>query len=397
MIKTIVLQTFPLTKRKQKALAAVRMEANRVLQKYIIPKLDNVTDNSQLQKKVYHKIKKDTFLQSQVILNLIRCSMALKDKPTDKREVNSITLDFNLPRSGKLFEKNKVLYARPSLGNKKFISIPIQNNGSLERLRTHEKDGWKIKQFSISAKGKILVAIEKRKVRKEAKNFLGIDVNANNVAVSIIDQSGKVLKQTYLGKGIWRHKAKILKRKSKLQSLARKGSSRAKTSLKKLKRKLSNFTKNNTGELAKEIHKMAEDNNAKIVMEDLKRFNPEFSKESNRKISLIPFALLNQRIISRSINNGIPLSYVNPYHTSKWCTRCGSVNPGHKSGNYALYRCSKCGLECNSDRKASHAIAIKKLVEREYHANPKFVFQTSTSEAPVNALFRRDEGDANNG
>jgi IS605 OrfB family transposase len=161
--------------------------------------------------------------------------------------------------------------------------------------------------------------------------------------------------------------------------------------LRKLRRKLSNFTRNNTGELAKQIHLIALDYNAKIVMENLEKFPLDMSKDSNRKVSLIPFALLRERVITRSIDTGVPLGYVDPYHTSKWCPRCGSVNPPH-SKPYALYRCSSCGLIVNSDRKASFVVALKKLVERKRHANPNYMLQTSTGGVPVNALFRRNEG-----
>lgn len=90
--------------------------------------------------------------------------------------------------------------------------------------------------------------------------------------------------------------------------------------------------------------------------------------------------MLQQRVIVRSVDTGVPLGYVDPYR----CPSCGSVNPPHNS-NYAIYRCKSCGFECNSDRKASLAVAVKKFAERKEY------FQFSAKRVPVNALFWGDD------
>jgi len=76
----------------------------------------------------------------------------------------------------------------------------------------------------------------------------------------------------------------------------------------------------------------------------------------------------------------------NTYHTSKWCVRCGAVNAGHAKGNYALYGCG-CGLNVNSDRKASLAVAVKTFLERDGSLDQE-TFQISGRRVPVSGLKR---------
>jgi IS605 OrfB family transposase len=389
--KVIILNPLELTGHKSALLNASRSQALGILQKHILPILDEVEDKGELQKRVYHNIRNESTLHCQVVLNLIRNSISLKEKPPEKRDVKRMTLDCNIPRAGKVFTLESGTYCvKLNLAKGKSIVVPIARNRMLQRYEANIANGWKLKQMSITANNRILAVIEKRKAHIATKNVLGIDINSNNLALTIITPKGKILKQTYLGYGVWRHKAKILSRKSKLQRLSKK-SCRAKGKLKLLRRRLRNFTRNNTGELSKEIHEIALEYNAKIVMERLTKFSANKGRNANRKISLIPFRLLQERIAVRSVDTGVPLGYVDPYHTSMWCPRCGSVNPSHNKKIYAIYRCSKCGLIMNSDRKASLAIAVKKLAERKHDTHQSSVFQISAREVPVNGLYRRNE------
>jgi IS605 OrfB family transposase len=389
--KVIVLSPLELTESKKDILNASRSEALGILQKHILPILDDVKDKGELQQRVYHNIRNESTMHSQVILNLIRNSISLKEKPPESRDVRHITLDCNIPRAGKVFTLKSGTYCvKLNLAKKKSVVVPIMRNRMLQRFENNVANGWKLKQMSISTNNRILAVIEKRKTHIATKNALGIDTNSNNLALTALTPKGKILKQMFIGQGMWMHKAKILAHRSKLQHLSKK-SCRAKGKLKLLKRRLRNFTRNSAGELSKEIHEIALKYDAKIVMERLEKFPLNKGRNANRKIGLIPFRLIQERIAVRSVDTGVPLGYVDPYHTSKWCPRCGSVNPSHNSKNYAIYRCSKCGLVMNSDRKASLAIAIKKLAERKHYTHQSSVFQISAREVPVNALFRRNE------
>ncbi|MEM2949361.1 MAG: hypothetical protein QXT05_03140, partial [Candidatus Bilamarchaeaceae archaeon] len=54
----------------------------------------------------------------------------------------------------------------------------------------------------------------------------------------------------------------------------------------------------------------------------------------------------------------ISLQEIGAYCTSRWCPVRSALNEGHQKGKYALCKCG-CGFICNSDRKASLAVAIR--------------------------------------
>jgi IS605 OrfB family transposase len=387
MNKAIKLQGIGLTHKKQKELAEARIEAKRIIEKFILPNIDSCEDNGQLQKKVYNDIRRESYLPSQVLLNLIRSSFHLKQKPTDKRNAERITLDYNIPRACKMFmlDNGKLCFAI-TIRPRHRIVIPIEMNGSVKRFQKHIGNGWKIKQIGLTYNNDIIATISKRKTSKNYKNILGVDTNSNNVSVTALTLQGKVLKQLYIGRNLYNRKAKILRRKAKLQSYADKGSSKAKEKLRRLRRKVRNINKNAVGEIAKQIHQIADRYEARIIFERLHKFTANKNKKANRKISLIPFKMLQMNNIVKSIDTGIPLGYVDSYHTSKWCSGCGSVNLPHDPNNYAIYRCGNCRLVVNSDRKASLAVAVKKFAERKEY------FQFSAKRVPVNALYRGYDG-----
>jgi predicted RNA-binding Zn-ribbon protein involved in translation (DUF1610 family) len=119
----------------------------------------------------------------------------------------------------------------------------------------------------------------------------------------------------------------------------------------------------------------------------------ELNKRANSKISRIPHSQFESFPASDCEAIGIPLDRADAYHTSKWCPSCGVINAGHSSPNYALYKCKKCGMVVNSDRKASKAIAVKSALERELSQGLTNLFtRFSSAGVAVNQLFRPDDG-----
>jgi transposase len=123
-----------------------------------------------------------------------------------------------------------------------------------------------------------------------------------------------------------------------------------------------------------------------ISIERLSRFRPK-GRKFNKKVKKIPFALFRRILEGRCFDNRIVLNRVDAYHTSKWCSRCGAVGRGHDGRNYALFRCNNCGLTVNADRKASLAVAVKTLLERNNAPNQN-TFQISNRRVPVSGLLR---------
>ena len=186
-------------------------------------------------------------------------------------------------------------------------------------------------------------------------------------------------KQGYLEQQMWPRKVHFAERRAMLQSL---------NSLKKLKRmrhRQRDYVRTNIGQMVREMIILAKRYDADISVERLSRFKPK-GRRFNRKVMTIPFHLFRSILEGRCFDNSITLNRVDAYHTSRWCTRCGAVGKGHDGGNYSLFRCRQCGQAVNSDRKASLAVAVKTLLER--NGPNQDTFQISGRRVPVSGLIR---------
>jgi len=365
--RAILLQTNGLTKVKQRKLKQFSRDAlalaNSLLKKRKSKRLMD------LHNETYSESKANTSFNSQVICDIERNVIRSKGN-----KLNHITVKFNVPRNCKTFRTKANFFVELGMYPRERIAIPIKQNRNYERYMSLLNDGWECKTYGLTSDGQIVAYLSKEDMTfPERPNILGIDINAKCFAVSIVTPKGKILKQTYFGKDIWIKRKKIMERRSKLQSLADKGSHRARQSLKRLKRKERNFVKNRLGEIVKEITDMALRYNADIAIEDLKRFKP-LNKKANKKIMRIPFYQFKQILEQRCFDKGINLNIVDSWHTSKWCSHCGALANGH-SANYSIFKCPKCGQIVNSDRKASLAIAVKALLERRNHDTTISFFQ----------------------
>ena len=247
--------------------------------------------------------------------------------------------------------------------------------------------------------GRVSVVLEKEFEKPEINQryIVGVDIGSSTLAcVSIFDiKTSKIIKQLYFGRDVAIRQRRYSERRDKLKSLTDKGSHRARQHLNILRRKQSDFVKTRSGQISKEIVNLAIKYNAYISIEKLKNLRGrrgKFNKKANRKINRIPYGKFIEFLKSNCEMFQIPLYEVDAYHTSKWCPKCGALNNGHYSGNYALYKCG-CGLVVNSDRKASLAVAVKSVLERTktHELTILSSIQISKTRVPVNGLLRSDD------
>jgi len=322
--------------------------------------------------------KKNTLFNVQVRCSLIRDAWK---KKSDK--VSGLTVKFNIPRNCKTFTTKTNFFVRLGIYPRNRIAIPIKQNRNYQRFQDMIKNGWICKTFGLTKSLQIAAYLSKEKKIPNRKNVMGIDVNAKCFAISIISPNGKVIYQTYFGKHIYVKRKKIMERRAKLQSLD------AKKKLKDIRNYEQNFVKTNIGQVIKDIIKLAVRHDANIAIENLKRFKPK-GRGFNKIVMKIPFYKFRRILEQRCFDNDIKLNIVDSWHTSKWCSHCGALANGHSS-NYSLFKC-KCGQIVNSDRKASLAIAVKSLLERNSHIlEPDISIQISKRRVPVNGLLRSDD------
>lgn len=282
----------------------------------------------------------------------------------------------------------------------KTFTIPIKTDRQFQRFNSFVDDGWEFDNISLFVDGKVSVVLEKEfEEPSDNKRYtLGIDIGSSTLAcVSIYDiKTSKVVRQLYFGRDVAVRQRRYSERRDKLKSLADNGSHRAIQHLRKLGRKQFNFVKTRSGQIAKEIVKLAVKYDAYISIEKLKRLRGrrgQFNKKANRKINRIPYGKFIEFLKSDCKMFQVPLYEVDAYHTSKWCSKCGALNNGHYSGNYSLYKCRKCGQIVNSDRKASLAVAVKSVLERNktHELTILSSIQISKTQVSVNGLLRSDD------
>ena len=400
--KTIVLNRKELTHRKKDLLNTIIKEYLRVLDLTCLY-LPISESSNQLHHETYYKIRETSFLPSDIIqearkdvwrLKKIVDTKLLKNKSKINLTSCSIRLNkrwfkFILTKKGNPCFK---LTYRP----KKSFIIPVETDNQFKRFTNHIKNGWKFNNISLLKNGNIAVVLKKdfEEPQITHTNVIGVDVGSTTLATITIwnSKKSKVEKQLYLGRDVAIKQKRFEKRRAKLMSLTDKGSIQAKKSLKKLKHKQRNFVKTRSGQIAKEIVNLAKIYKAYVAVEQLKISGKQYNKKANGKINRIPYGQFNRFLKSNCIMSNIPYYVVDAYHTSKWCSGCGAVNPGHHPTNYSLYKCKKCGRICNSDRNASKNIAIKSLLERNILQNPASKnIPVSKRRVPVIGLLRPNE------
>lgn len=393
--KTILINCLPLTAKKKDILDSFFSEFLCVLN-LTFEQLPNAKSSTELHHLTYSNIRNTSFLPSDVVQEARKDVWAKRKTVKNGFKRCSIRLNtrwfkfFTTDRGTPCF---RVTYAP-----RKTFVIPIKTDSGFVRFNEFSSDGWVIKGISLLLHDRIAVSIENAYPEPvdNRRYVVGVDIgSATLAAVTVFDtETGKTVKQLYLGRDVAIRQNKYLERKRKLQSHADMGSEKATKSLERLNHKQANFVKTRSGQVAKEIVNIARSFNASVAIEKLaiRGRRGKFNKTANRKINHIPYAQLREFLTSNCEEFETPLDQIDAYHTSKWCPYCGSVNPGHSSVNYALYVCKNCGKVVNSDRKASLVIAIKSALEREHSQGLTNLFtQFSSAGVAVNQLFRPDD------
>ena len=402
--KCIVLNNLELTEKKSDILNNFFFEYFSVLEKHLL-EIPFAISKNHLHQLTYFDIRKTSFLGSDIIQEARKDVWKMK-KPIEKSGYNGI---FGFKSSSIRLNQRWFNFFETKRGTpcfsityspRKKVVIPISKDRQFQRFQSYLKEDWSFNNISLLKNGKISVVLEKEFPKSEINQrfVIGIDIGSSTLAsVTIFDiQTFKVIKQLYFGRDVAKRQRRYEQRRSKLKSLADKGSHRARQSLKRLKHKQFNFVKNRSGEIAKEIVKLAIKYNAYISIEKLKNIRAikgKINKNGRKKINRIPYGKFLEFLKSNAEMSNVPIFEVAPYHTSKWCQKCGEINNGHSSVNYALYVCKKCGQIVNSDRKASFIVAIKSVLVRTKSHNLTNLssVQFTKTRVPVNALLLSDE------
>lgn len=114
-----------------------------------------------------------------------------------------------------------------------------------------------------------------------------------------------------------------------------------------------NFVKTYNHMVSKNIVNFAIQNKAKYInMEDLSGYNSNDFILRNWS-----YYQLQQDVTYKAKMNNIIVRFVNPYHTSQICSKCGHWGQGQRD-RQDHFKCKECGYEVNADFNASRNIAL---------------------------------------
>jgi len=172
--------------------------------------------------------------------------------------------------------------------------------------------------------------------------FLGVDVGINHIAVTSN-------RQFFSGNKIKSYRLKFKRLKTKLQA---KGTQSAKRLLKKISGKERRFKAWVNHNISKQI--VSNCRAGSIVLENIKGIRANKGRKFNFWLHGWSFFQLQQFIEYKAIRNGIRVIKVSPYHTSKICSKCGTIGSRSKG----FFTCH-CGYSLNADLNGAINIASK--------------------------------------
>ncbi|MHA1332476.1 MAG: RNA-guided endonuclease InsQ/TnpB family protein [Candidatus Odinarchaeia archaeon] len=223
--------------------------------------------------------------------------------------------------------------------------------------RYHERfKDWKVGQVWLvrTPKGVFLNVVFSKEVEVgEPKTFVGVDLNENNVTLSLPNEEFVQ---------IITHEREIrtgcFVKRRKIQRKIRAGKKR-KELLEKYGRRERNRLNDLYHKLGNKIVELAEDYGG-IALEDLTEIREaiRYSAEMNGRLHRWSFMRLQSIIEYKAKLRGVSVVFVNPTHTSSLCPVCGDkLGPnGHR-----VLKCSKCGFEADRDVAGSWNIRLKAL------------------------------------
>lgn len=276
--------------------------------------------------------------------------------------------------------------------SRKRIIIPIKRDNAFKRFKDIESEGYIFNSLLLlKREGKYIIqtVMQKDIPNPEIRpNTIGIDIgSANLCALSVKSYDGRIIKQLYFGRDVAVMQRKISSRRSRLQSKADKGSSKAIKTLRKLKRYQNNFVNTRSWQIASKVVDLAVRYNANINIENLKhlRTGRKLGNSKGRKIngliSRIPYGKFFHALDCIALRKGVRVSKVNPRYTSQLCPRCLTISKNSRK-TQSLFKCVMCGFTCNADRNASHNIATA-VLERNKLVSTTNSVQTSKTEGSV--------------
>jgi len=210
----------------------------------------------------------------------------------------------------------------------------------------------KVNQIEVDKDYAYVSITTKEPEPSEVVKWIGIDLNTTgHVAVIANPETGKVKK---LGK-----RAEHVHKKYK--NIRRRMQKAGKYRLvKKIKNRESRIVRDTNHKISREIVDTAKEEKSGIKLEKLEGIRKTTKSRRTFRYSLHSWSFyqLQQMIEYKAKLLGVPIEYVNPYHTSKECSRCSMI--GNRNGK--SFKCPECGHVDHADSNAAFNIAERPCI-----------------------------------
>jgi len=327
----------------------------------IFPTLPSAITNG-LNEKIYseYKIAKTEVMSGNASLRSYKKNMPVPARATSVKFRNDGTyheLVWNLGRSGEVFRFG-VVYGKDKIGNRKLVQEIIDG-----------KRRFYSSSFQIKKKKTYMLLVVKDAVadiQLDQNKSVGVDLGLRIPALVALNETFYQAIGDY--DGLVRVRVQMQHRRRSLQrglACAKGGHGRRHKlkALDDLEQKERNYVRNYNHLIARRVVDFAVRQSAgTIKLEFLKGFGKDGTKE---------FVLRNwsyfelQTMIEQNASKfGIRIVFVDPYHTSQTCSKCGHYEEDQRDA--AKFKCKKCGMELGADLNAAINIAkSEKIVTKE--------------------------------
>jgi putative transposase len=192
-------------------------------------------------------------------------------------------------------------------------------------LRKYFNGKWRLKEILVSYRDNtiwVYLTFEKKVELKKPRTIMGIDINFNSIAYTIIDLSGRLVTMgTILFNGLRR----ALSHKIMAENIQRKYSKKwrntkgIRETIKRHGRRARSILLDSCHYISRRIIKIAEKYNAWIVLEDLNKLRSRSnnSRRFNKRLSLWAYRRIQGYIQYKGLIEGLNTLHVNPWNTSK--------------------------------------------------------------------------------
>ena len=191
----------------------------------------------------------------------------------------------------------------------------------------------------------ITVTLPDPPARDTSGGVLGVDLGIAQIAT---DSEG----HQYSGEQVKNVRQKVRRIRKRLQS---KGTKKSKVHLLKIRKKQSRFTKDVNHCIAKNIVQTAIGSAKAIALELLTGIRDRghgYGREMRWLLGNWSFFDLAAKIVYKAKEAGIPVFFVDPAYTSQTCSCCGHCEKANRK-SLSVFKCQKCGFESHADLNAA--------------------------------------------